>query len=110
MEKIDIKNEELKQQPIERAETIPSSWYHSQEVFEFEQEFLFASFWQYACHENELPNTGDRHTLEVAGNPLLLVRDQEEFINHFQSLIKRPIKMLWKSYKTRCKAYMFINS
>lgn len=38
---ITINKEELQQQPIERAETIPSHWYHSKEVFEFEQEVLF---------------------------------------------------------------------
>lgn len=84
----DIKTEELQQQPIERAETIPSHWYHSQEVFDFEQEVLFASYWQYACHENELPEAGDMHTLEVAGNPLLLVRDEENSINSFYNVCK----------------------
>ncbi len=67
----DIKPEDLHQEPIERAETIPSSWYHSQKILEFEKEALFSSFWQYACHENELSEPGDINTLEVAENPLL---------------------------------------
>lgn len=84
----DFISEELLQEPIERATTIPSSWYHSEAMLEFEQEVLFSSFWQLACHENELSDPGDMHTLEVAGNPLLLVRDQKDKINAFYNVCK----------------------
>lgn len=84
----DIKREELQQEPIERAQTIPSSWYHSQKVFDFEKEALFSSLWQFACHEDELPEAGDMHTMEVAGNPLLLVRNEEGHINSFYNVCK----------------------
>lgn len=84
----EIQPADLKQEPIERAETIPSSWYHSDEMFELEKEALFSSFWQLACHESELPEAGDMHTLEVAENPLLLVRDQQDQINAFYNVCK----------------------
>lgn len=88
MDNPDFKTEDLDQRPIERAETIPSAWYYSREIFEFEQETLFSAFWQFACHENELPATGDIHTLEVADNPLLLVRDKNNRINSFYNVCK----------------------
>lgn len=83
----DIKPEDLHQEPIERAETIPSSWYHSEAMLEFEKEALFSSYWQYACHESELSKPGDMHTLEVAENPLLLVRDEGQ-INAFYNVCR----------------------
>src|SRR6056297_3055820 len=83
----DISPDELEQKPIEQAETIPSSWYHSDTIFELEKEALFSSFWQFACHKSELPQTGDTHTLEVGDNPLLLVRDQQQ-INAFYNVCK----------------------
>lgn len=83
----DINLENLDQKPIERAETIPSSWYHSEAMLEFEKEALFSSFWQLACHKSELPETGDMHVLEVADNPLLLVRDENQ-INAFYNVCK----------------------
>ena len=83
----DISPDELEQKPIEQAETIPSSWYHSDAIFELEKEALFSSFWQFACHKSELPQTGDTHTLEVGNNPLLLVRDQQQ-INAFYNVCK----------------------
>lgn len=83
-----IPPEELKQKPIEQAQTIPSDWYHSESIFRFEKEGLFSSYWQLACHEDQLSETGDFHQLEVAGNPLLLVRDGEGHINAFYNVCK----------------------
>lgn len=57
-------------------------------MFELEKEALFSSFWQLACHENELGEAGEMHTLEVADNPLLLVRDQQDRINAFYNVCK----------------------
>ncbi|NGP88067.1 aromatic ring-hydroxylating oxygenase subunit alpha [Fodinibius halophilus] len=83
-----ITSENLQQKPIECAETIPSSWYHSDEILEFEKETIFSNCWQLACHTSELPQAGDMHTLEVADNPLLLVRNQEQQINAFYNVCK----------------------
>lgn len=63
---------------IERAETIPSHWYTSGEILEFEQEVLFTSFWQLAGHHSQLEKPGDVITFEVAGNPIMAVRDKEQ--------------------------------
>jgi len=49
----DINPQELQQKPIAQAETIPSGWYRNKEVYEFEKEALFSSFWQLACHGSE---------------------------------------------------------
>ncbi len=84
----DINREELHQEPIERAETIPSRWYLTEDIFEFEKEALFSSFWQLACHKDELSDPGNIYTLEVADNPLLLVRDQKDNINAFYNVCK----------------------
>lgn len=80
--------DELSQAPIERAETIPSSWYTSEDLLAFEKEHLFASFWQLACHENQLPEPGDMLTLDVADNPVLIVRDQENDLRAFYNVCK----------------------
>jgi choline monooxygenase len=79
---------DLKQSPIEQAETIPSDWYHSDAIFEFEKEVLFSRFWQLACHKSEIPDIGDTAILQVADNPLLLVRADEQTINAFYNVCK----------------------
>ncbi|MDZ7682112.1 MAG: aromatic ring-hydroxylating dioxygenase subunit alpha [Fodinibius sp.] len=85
---IDIDPKELKQPPIDQAQTIPSSWYHSEEMFELEKETPFFLVLAARLSRNELTDSGDMHTLEVAENPLLLVRDQQEQINAFYNVCK----------------------
>ncbi|MDZ7810784.1 MAG: Rieske 2Fe-2S domain-containing protein [Arhodomonas sp.] len=48
--------------------------YLSEELFELEQEFLFARTWNYLCHDSQIPNTGDYFTANIAGRPLMAVR------------------------------------
>ena len=49
--------------------------YLSKEVFELEQRTLFANTWIYLGHTSQIPSPGDFFTLDVAGQPLLVVRD-----------------------------------
>lgn len=48
--------------------------YLSQEIFELEQEHLFRNTWNYVGHESQIPKSGDFLTTELAGRPLLVVR------------------------------------
>lgn len=84
----DLKPEDLSQKPIERAETIPSDWYTSSEILALEKETLFCSHWQLACHMSQLPDKGDILTLEVADNPVLIVRDDDNKIRAFYNVCK----------------------
>lgn len=84
----DIKHSELNQRPIEQAETIPSRWYTSPKILELEKKHIFSSYWQLVCHENQLPEPGDMMTLEVADNPILIVRDQEHRLRAFYNVCK----------------------
>jgi len=79
---------DLEQEPIERAETIPSSWYNHSEIFEFEKEAIFARHWQLACHVSQVRDPGDMATLEVAGNPLLVVRDKDGNLRAFYNVCR----------------------
>lgn len=57
--------------------------YLSQEVFELEQERFFARTWQYAGHASEVPQAGDFRTLDIAGRPLVIVRQANGSIGVF---------------------------
>ena len=84
----DFNPADFEQEPLERAQTIPSEWYHSEEVLDFEKKHLFSEFWQLACHQSQLSEAGDMHTLEVAGNPILIVRDNEHKLRAFYNVCK----------------------
>lgn len=61
-------------------ERVHRDLYISQELFELEQEHLFANTWNYAGHTSQLPNPGDYITVDIAGQPLIIVRQRDRSI------------------------------
>ena len=80
--------EEFDQLPIAQAFTIPSSWYHDQDIFNYEREVLFARNWQYVCHIDQLKENGAVVHALVAGNPILLIKTKDEGIRAFFNVCK----------------------
>ncbi len=74
--------------PIERAETIPSSWYTDSRFFEFDNDAIFARTWQYVGWLAKVKNPGDYFVAEVAGNPILVVRGQDEKLRAFYNVCR----------------------
>ena len=63
-------------QPLERASTLPPGFYVSPEIFERE-ESVFRRNWVSVGHIGEIPHPGDRFRIDIAGEPLLIVRGKE---------------------------------
>jgi choline monooxygenase len=61
---------------IARAWTLPASLYVDPEAYQHEREKIFHRTWQVVGHRDQLAKPGDYFTVELAGEPLLLVRDQ----------------------------------
>ena len=59
--------------------------YTHPELFELERERFFARTWQFAGHASQMPQPGDYITLEIAGRPLLLVRQADGRILGFEN-------------------------
>lgn len=54
--------------------------YISQELFALEQEHFFANTWNYAGHDSQLPQPGDYIRVEIAGQPLIVVRHTDRSV------------------------------
>lgn len=54
---------------------IPTHWYYAQDIYERERREIFQKEWLYAAHVAELQQPGQYLTVEIAGFPLLLLRD-----------------------------------
>lgn len=54
--------------------------YISQDLFELEQEHFFANTWNYAGHDSQLPQPGDYIRVEIAGQPLIVVRHTDRSV------------------------------
>jgi len=61
---------------IARAWTLPARLYFDPEIYQCERQKIFHRTWQVVGHHDQLAKAGDYFTLELAGEPLLLVRDQ----------------------------------
>jgi len=57
--------------------------YTDQRVFDLERERIFLRVWNFVCHESEIPNAGDFITATVAGQPIIVCRNQAGEIKAF---------------------------
>ncbi|HEY2254018.1 MAG TPA: aromatic ring-hydroxylating dioxygenase subunit alpha [Variovorax sp.] len=57
--------------------------YLSEELFALEQERLFARSWLYVGHASQVPNAGDFWSLDLAGRPVMMVRQPDGAVRVF---------------------------
>lgn len=63
--------------PFEKSQAIPKSAYTSQTFMDAEIEHLFRKEWVAVGRADQLAKTGDYLTYELAGQPVIVVRDQD---------------------------------
>jgi choline monooxygenase len=61
--------------PLTRARTIPSAWYFDPEVYALERRRVFGGSWLLAARADQLHTPGSFVTVEIAGEPILVLRD-----------------------------------
>src|SRR5437867_8949650 len=84
----DITQQDLQVLPLERAETIPASWYTDVRFHEFDKEVIFAGTWQGVGHLSRLRNAGDQIIATVAENPILVVRGEDHQVRSFYNVCR----------------------
>jgi choline monooxygenase len=73
---------------ISRAWTLPAMLYTDAAVFAAEKEKIFSATWQVVGRHDQVANPGDFFTTEVAGEPLLIVRDAEGGLRGFYNVCR----------------------
>lgn len=68
-----------------REDQVHKDLYLSEELFRREQRALFANTWSYLGHTSQLPEPGDFFTLDLAGQPILVLRDIEGQVRAFHN-------------------------
>ncbi|WP_171021757.1 aromatic ring-hydroxylating oxygenase subunit alpha [Parasedimentitalea maritima] len=63
--------------PFEQARAMPPSVYTSTEFLEQELDKVFRQDWLCAGRSSSLPNPGDYTTMEIAGEPIMVLRDRD---------------------------------
>ena len=70
------------------ATTLPQRYFVSPEVFAQEREKIFARQWICVAHQSQLAKPGDYLVRTVAGESLVLVRDQKQLVRAFYNVCR----------------------
>jgi choline monooxygenase len=94
--------------PLALARTIPAAWYISPLMAERERQLVFGKSWQIVARADQLARPGDYITVSLAGEPLLLVRGDDNVLRGFFNVCRhRAAPLLTESCgsatKLRCR-------
>jgi choline monooxygenase len=79
---------QLIQPDVAQAFTLPSQYYFEPEYEKQEKEKIFARTWQIVGHTRQLPSAGSFFTTDLAGEPLLIVRNSGGEVKGFYNVCK----------------------
>ncbi|WP_395541689.1 aromatic ring-hydroxylating dioxygenase subunit alpha [Neotabrizicola sp. sgz301269] len=80
--------------PFERARAMPKSVYVSEEFARAEQEHIFAKEWLCAGRADALANPGDYMTMEISGEPVIILRDREGQLRGLSNVCRHRMSTL----------------
>ena len=70
-------------QALVQEDRVHRDVYLSEELFALEQERFFARTWLFAGHASQVPNAGDYWSLDLAGRPVMMVRQADGSVRMF---------------------------
>ena len=75
-------------QPIDNASALHAEFYNNERWLKVEQERVFSQSWQLAGHVGELNAPGDHVVCEIAGKPILIVRNAVNELRAFYNVCR----------------------
>jgi choline monooxygenase len=74
--------------PLPQAQTIPARWYSDPEVYALERRAVFGDTWQVAGRLACVADPGSFLTTDIAGEPILVVRDEQGVLRAFSNVCR----------------------
>jgi phenylpropionate dioxygenase-like ring-hydroxylating dioxygenase large terminal subunit len=68
--------------------SLPAWTYHDPEFAGVEEDRVFRPSWQVVCHVNDVPNTGDWHSLDYIGESVIVVRGADGDVRAFTNVCR----------------------
>jgi choline monooxygenase len=91
--------------PLERARTIPSSWYFDPAIYELERRAVFGGTWQAVGRADQVDEPGSFFTTELAGEPILVVRDEQGALRGFYNVCRHRAARVAPEVEGRAKRF-----
>ena len=76
------------QSPLEQAHTIPAAWYVDERVARLERQYVFGGTWQAVARADQLQQSGQFVTTQLAGEPLVIVRSSDGQLHAFYNVCR----------------------
>src|SRR6185437_3267969 len=70
------------------ATTLPARYYTDQEIFRDELERFYCRSWVCAGRADQIPNAGDYFLREVAGESIIITRDNDQSVRAFYNVCR----------------------
>ena len=80
--------------PFERARAMPKAVYTSPDFAEAERKYIFGAEWLCAGRADALANPGDYLTMEIAGEPVIILRDREGVLRGMSNVCRHRMSTL----------------
>ena len=80
--------------PFERAQAMPKSVYTSPDFAQAEQRHIFARDWLCAGRADALKDPGDYLTMEIAGEPVIILRDRDGALRGLSNVCRHRMSTL----------------
>lgn len=87
---------------VSRAKTLPARWYVDPAFEALEAERIFARTWQYVGHAGRLTEPGSYFTTEVAGEPVVVLRDEAGTLRAMSNVCRHRARTVAEG-EGRCK-------
>jgi choline monooxygenase len=79
---------DLTRRELSSAFNLPPDMYTSEAIFAAERKAIFSREWIYVCRADQIANSGDYWTKEIAGAPLVIVRDKDGAVRAHSSVCR----------------------
>jgi len=66
--------------PLTEMQALPAEYYASEALYALEQERIFQRDWLYVCRADEISRPGDWYSVQIAGEPVMIVRGADSKI------------------------------
>ena len=73
---------------LSEARHLPGFYYTSQEIFQREIDTIFMREWLCVGRIEEFENPGDYHAMRIAGEPLVICRDNDNQLHAFRNVCR----------------------